>query len=529
MGLKPSAGLARVGKPFVRSAQGGRIRAGMPPAQGAAAKGGGQQKPSEEYVAELLRRLQDEETRHQREKEEMVREHRRTITEMKSKFTERNNDLVREQDKLKTEKKHAVQMATAAAHEIRRLTFLLKLSKGKHEKVAEGSQSQGKVALPLDSASEGSSSSAPADDRDGGEAQESEETALEEDDKENHIVFISPKAPSGKKVIKLRLKMRRPLQPTSLDTIPEDELHNPGGEHDMEMDSIEASQESDGDENSDMSVTARGSSPEGESKGHGEMSSISMMNLSHVLRASANFDDLRNSQHEQALDTPVLSGKEPFTRAEGDCKHSAKEMATGHVTTRRGAANKNVEGSSLLSKGAKREETRAPPVQEEDEQCGGLKRRGCSELFGQSAGRESREERQRKRSRQDNFMVSKCEEAAEDAGTAEDGLACSHAHLGMESARFHQGYGGEEVLPDDEVDDSMLTQEEDVPVEEVRPRRRLSGVSYAEPSLSQKLRQGDAHTFNSGYDTGIKTMTLAQSRKVNKQRRSSTSESQADS
>jgi hypothetical protein len=37
----------------------------MPPAQGAAAKGGGQQKPSEQYVAELLQRLHDEEARHQ--------------------------------------------------------------------------------------------------------------------------------------------------------------------------------------------------------------------------------------------------------------------------------------------------------------------------------------------------------------------------------------------------------------------------------------------------------------------------------
>jgi len=435
----------------------------------------------------------------QKEKEEMVREHRRTIAEMKGKFTERNNDLVREQDKLKTERKQAVQMATAAAHEIRRLTFLVKLSAGTHEKMADGSLSQGEMTLPLDSASEGSSSSAPADDHEGGGAQESAGTAVEGDDKENHIVFISPKAPSGKKVMKLRIKMRRPLEPTSLDPIPEDEAQNPAVDHSnagMELDSIEASQESDGDKHGDMSVCARGSSPKGEGDGHGEMSSTSM-NHSQVLQASANFDDLKNSQHEQAPDTPFLSGKEPFARAEDACKHSAKGMATGHVTTRRGAAS-NVGGSSRLPKGAKRQEKSEPMVQEEDEEQEGLQKRGCSALLGQSAGNASGEERHSKRTRQDNEMVNKCEEAAGDAGKAQDGPACSHAHLGRENERVDQGHGGEKVQPGSEVGDSMFNPEDVGCNVEGRPRRRLSSVSYAEPSLSQKLRQGDAHTFNSG-------------------------------
>jgi hypothetical protein len=63
------------------------------------------------------------------------------------------------------------------------------------------------------------------------------------------------------------------------------------------------------------------------------------------------------------------------------------------------------------------------------------------------------------------------------------------------------GEGDRESLPQrkrdreqDEVD--PITQP---PEEEGRQlRRRQSHVNYAEPSLHQKLRQGDAHTFNSG-------------------------------
>lgn len=48
-----------------------------------------------------------------------------------------------------------------------------------------------------------------------------------------------------------------------------------------------------------------------------------------------------------------------------------------------------------------------------------------------------------------------------------------------------------------------------------RARRRSSAlVCYAEPSISSKLRQGCANTFNSGYDTGIKTFSLAEQKRV---------------
>ena len=65
--------------------------------------------------------------------------------------------------------------------------------------------------------------------------------------------------------------------------------------------------------------------------------------------------------------------------------------------------------------------------------------------------------------------------------------------------------------------------------------RRHSVVSYKEPSLGGKLRQvslgasfatsnsfwlqGDPHTFNSGYDTGIKTRTLDESRLLSMKKR----------
>ena len=83
-------------------------------------------------------------------------------------------------------------------------------------------------------------------------------------------------------------------------------------------------------------------------------------------------------------------------------------------------------------------------------------------------------------------MVSKCEEAAEDAGTAEDGLACSHAHLGMESARFHQGYGGEEVLPDDEAVRSQSTEDSGRTQVPARPDRTVADLlPHRQP---QKIR-----------------------------------------
>jgi hypothetical protein len=53
-----------------------------------------------------------------------------------------------------------------------------------------------------------------------------------------------------------------------------------------------------------------------------------------------------------------------------------------------------------------------------------------------------------------------------------------------------------------------------------RSRRRSSIVtSYAEPKLTTKLRQGCSNTFNSGYDTGIQTFSLAEKQRLNAKRK----------
>ena len=76
----------------------------------------------------------------------------------------------------------------------------------------------------------------------------------------------------------------------------------------------------------------------------------------------------------------------------------------------------------------------------------------------------------------------------------------------------------------DEPDDDHLqnaTIPEQTPQNWQRPLRRRQSLSYAEPSLHQKLRKGDPHTFNSGYETGIKAKTLKDQYKSSKQRRES--------
>jgi hypothetical protein len=60
------------------------------------------------------------------------------------------------------------------------------------------------------------------------------------------------------------------------------------------------------------------------------------------------------------------------------------------------------------------------------------------------------------------------------------------------------------------------------PTNSERRPRRLSIVasSYKEPSIRSKLRAGDQFTFSSGYDAGIKAMSMAERDKERAKRRS---------
>lgn len=67
---------------------------------------------------------------------------------------------------------------------------------------------------------------------------------------------------------------------------------------------------------------------------------------------------------------------------------------------------------------------------------------------------------------------------------AEDGQACLHAQVPRQRESLSEHAEALESNTEDEGPRQL--------------RRRQSLVSYAEPSLCQKLRQGDQHTFNSG-------------------------------
>mmetsp|Transcript_27813 Transcript_27813/g.43422 ORF Transcript_27813/g.43422 Transcript_27813/m.43422 type:complete len:492 (+) Transcript_27813:76-1551(+) len=108
------------------------------------------------------------------------------------------------------------------------------------------------------------------------------------------------------------------------------------------------------------------------------------------------------------------------------------------------------------------------------------------------------------------------------AADASDNVECSVKDENIiEPAR---GSRDEDVTESSDEDDTITEGSEmEAEVEHAeRSRRRVSmHKSYAEPALNRKLRQGDPNTFNSGYDTGIKTMTLAEKEASRKRRRSS--------
>jgi hypothetical protein len=58
------------------------------------------------------------------------------------------------------------------------------------------------------------------------------------------------------------------------------------------------------------------------------------------------------------------------------------------------------------------------------------------------------------------------------------------------------------------------------PVPENARRRRSSMVNYKEPNVRSKLRAGDQFTFSSGYDVGIKILSMAERDRDRAKRRS---------
>ena len=426
----------------------------------------------------------------------MMREHKKTISEMRSKFTERNNELVRAQDHLRTEKKQAVQAATAAAHELRRLSLLLKLSKENQAKMTGASESQQEAASI--SSSGGSAFTVVANEGGPDGAQQSRQ-ATSEDDKENQAAIMLPKAPSSKKVVKLRIKLRRPLEPTSLDPIPEESQTLGGDDGCMEMEGVEVPPKSgEGGEHANVSIGEQEIFADGETfpKTLMDLEAKSLMDLDEVRPASADGD---SQYRERPVHESPLPVKNHLAHAEDDSQHIA-HVSSKHVTTRRGRSEDLSEGKGHNP--VMVEQT----VKEEVEQQENALKRTCAETFGQSAGELSRQERHRKRNRQGRVIedtASKGKEAAEHDARAQD----SHSEPTSLSAQIEMNCEGTQQEVQDQnhkplcnMQDCLPNPEEEIGLngEQGRPRRRQSIICYAEPSLSQKLRQGDQHTFNSG-------------------------------
>lgn len=405
-----------------------------------------------------------------------MREHKKMISDMRSKFTERNNELVRAHDQLRAEKKQAVQAATAAAHEIRRLSLLLKLSEEKQAKSPGLSGFQEKAALSPTSSSEGSASTILASEDDGkGRVQQSAEREPE-NDKENQIGSMPLKAPSSKKVIKLRIKLRKPLEPTCLDPIPEEFQALGSDDSRMKMDGDETPQTS--SESEEL-----GFMPVSEHEGCAEDESYSKSMMDLVIPAVIGPEDFGESHcREQPLQDSLLPVQKPLARV-GYASEHIVHSPSKNVTTRRGKS----EHGALHGDGM------APD---------GTEQLLSSRVF---AGELHRQERHRKRNRQDDVfegMASRGKEAVEgDEVRAQNGdfetSSLQKSQLQMICERPPQEHQDQEQARVG-TEEGILESGSQAQNSEGRPRRRQTITSYVEPSLSQKLRQGDLHTFNSG-------------------------------
>jgi hypothetical protein len=465
----------------------------------------------------------------QSEKDYLLKEHKREVQDMKDKFSERNNTLVKSIDQLRKEKKQAQVVASAACDELKKARILLSVLKAagneaeQFDPAERGSHSPGRGSKDTQTAP-----AAPGEptrekranldtcevhrDEAGNIASRSKHASA--DDKENVLNQKSPKAPAARRKVAPQPVRGRvtSLIPTVLESVPEEE----------EMLGIQRN--------------GPGGAQEGTS-GSGECDEQEA-NVSIVLESPG-------AKQHLAWDTDFQ---------EDSCAPADSQAATAisRSKLRRRASDSfelhhggpRAQGTRMLPAEIPNEKDEFVLHEQEEQDERGVKNLGCSSISasipGQRNGaRYAHAQEPSEPMLPDALLAQASALAAEDMKTlSAKAPSHRHGHTKERDARFQgeasanvagvsvasddgmdvtdtaslltdtvsesigeSGGGGKESLPQrkrdreqDEVD--PITQP---PEEEGRQlRRRQSHVNYAEPSLHQKLRQGDAHTFNSG-------------------------------
>ena len=431
----------------------------------------------------------------------MQREHKRIIHEMQLKFTERNNTLVKAYDQMKSQKRAAMDIAQNCTREVTRLQTLLTIKKSEdplHNSASSLSMPSQESRVASTASAAASSNRAGGVDEVGqsseGERQASESHSSDEDEKENCENIML----GGKTVPKLRFKLQARAS-QSARKLPAQ------GQGSMQLEEIPE----------DKTVILR---PHPLRRGSDDTPDF----------ASSCGDDLTQAQTPQ--------GGKKATSEKTDSIHVQPTMTQTSVEARRDPVPK-----------------------------GGVRKAQCSDLHAESVmdGASAKQNLQqdtsslkRKRDKTEHDECGFQGKAPDADGLAENTKSCD-ATAKQQKIDKDKGQNegkGADALPT--MLDSAHREEEDQEacgrifpearreVQQERAdlnqgfsenpasletpdaatrqlRRRQSIVSYTEPSLNKKMRQGDEGTFNIGYDPGIKRKTLKESYQDKKARRSS--------
>ena len=502
--------------------------AAMPPSTKAAANCAGA-RPAEQHVADLLKRLEVAEARHkvctrgscrnavprapllpapmlpppaqgrplrrrsalptapfaltrthanhlQGEKECLLKEHRREMQEMKDKFSERNNTLVKSIDQLRHDKKQAQLVAATACDELKKVRILLSVTKEAQDEAAQDDSAGCRAPSPGCGGNEHAAPAAPAEPSRAtraklraceGQREEVRASApgngpASVDDKENILNHTSSKAPAKKKAAPRPVRCRV-LSPSVLEAVPEEEDVRP-----LEPDWL--------DEPSGAQAGTSGCSDGHEQDGEKDANVFDVPERPAVkqhLQLDADFqEDPYAPTNSQA--TPASSLSKLRRRASFSLELQQHGVPGAQDTSMLCAEIRGEKGELELDQ----------EQQQDWSLLSNVEKAGCSDISGEEMG-------------------AKC---AHGQGPQEHAEARGHKkerEPGFEGEASGEGGTGDGNSPPQRKRDSGKDGEDPTPQtvsegEGRQLRKRESLVSYAEPSLHEKLRQGDAHTFNSG-------------------------------
>ena len=465
----------------------------------------------------------------QSEKECLLKEHKREVQDMKDKFSERNNTLVKGIDQLRNEKKQAQVVASAACDELKKVRILLSVLKAAGDEAEQfdpagrGSHSRGRgnkdtqtaPAAPREPTREKRANLDPCEghrDEAGNVASGSKHAPA--DDKENVLNQKSSKAPAARRKVAPQPVRGRvtSLIPTVLESVPEEEEtlgilpNGPGGAQEGTWGSSECDEQE-----ADVPI---------------------------VLGSPTAKQHLEWDTHFQEDSCAPADSQADTASSRSKLRRRASDSFEPHH------GGPRAQGTRMLPAEIPNEKKEFVLHLQEEQDERGVKNSGCSIISATISG-ERNGARCAHAHEPSEPMLPDALLARARALTAEEMKTLSakapshlHDHPKEREARFQgeasanvagvsvasgdrmdvtdtvsmltdtvsesigeSGEGDRESLPQrkrdreqDEADPMTQPSEE----EGRQLRRRQSLVNYAEPSLHQKLRQGDAHTFNSG-------------------------------